>query len=173
MAHELQAIGHYPRIFKEWGISVMLIKAEDNGIYVPVRQICTELGINVDNQKNKLNGNPDYAEGLVELPVPTPGGKQMMLCIRKKELAWWLVHDMDDKRCKPHIRGHLQEIKQAIIDAAERILFGDIEYVPESTRGIIAVSSRNEIVFACLDCGAKHRIVIVNGEPIVTLEREQ
>jgi hypothetical protein len=33
-------------------------------------------------------------------------------------------------------------------------------------------NSRQEITLACLDCGAVHHVVIVNGEPTVTLERE-
>ena len=172
MDTELKAVGHYPRLFKEWGISVTFVRTEDNAVYVSVRQLCVELGIDGGKQIKKLEADPDFASGLAELPVPTAGGMQKMVCIRKREMAWWLIN-LNDSHCKPNVRGHIQEIKQTIIEAAEKLLFGDIDREPDSARGVIAVSSRNEIVFACLDCGAKHRIVILNGEPIVTLEREQ
>lgn len=162
---------HYPRTFREWMIDVTLVKTQDDIVYFPIAQVCEGIGLNAKWQLERLRSDPDYAPGLEELPVPTAGGTQKMICIRKKELAWWLIH-VRDASCKVHIRGHLEEIKQAFMNAAERILFGDIERDETEERGVIAVSIRQEIIFSCLDCGARHRIIFVNGAPVVTLERE-
>jgi hypothetical protein len=58
------------------------------------------------------------------------------------------------------------------MDAADAILIGDIERSEEGERGLLLVYSRYEFTLACLDCDVVHRVVIVNGEPTVTLERE-
>jgi hypothetical protein len=172
MGQELQAQGHYPRVFHEWGIAVTLVKAENGAVYFPVRQVCEGLGIDAHRQLARLNSDPDTRNVLVDIRVPTAGGMQKMACLPTKEIAWWLVH-LDDARCRPDIRGHLQEIKQALMSAADRVLFGDIERLHEGERGVLALSSRSEYVIACLDCGARHRLVILNGEPSITLERER
>ena len=67
-------------------IKKMLIRTEDNTIYVPVRLICVELGLSVDGQKTRLNTDDDFADGLVELRLPPPGGPQKTLCIAKESL---------------------------------------------------------------------------------------
>ncbi len=163
--------GIYPRSFKDWGISVTLVKAEDGAVYFPVRQLCGELGINAEKQLERLNADAELLRGLVEIPIPTAGGAQRTVCLRQKEAAWWLIN-LDDKRCKPAVRGQLQEIKLKLMEAADRLLFGDIDREPDSARGVLVISSRDEYVLACLDCGARHRVVIVNGEASMVLERE-
>jgi hypothetical protein len=161
----------YPRTFQEWGLSVTLVKGEDGQVYFPVKQICEGIGVDPDHQMRRLNETPEYRAALVDIRLATPGGTQKVACIRRYEAAWWLIN-LDDARCKSHIRGHLQAIKQRLMDAADAILFGDIERFEEGERGILMVYSRQEFTLACLDCGAVHRVVIVNGEPTVTLDRE-
>ncbi len=170
---ELPARGHYPRTFKEWGISVTLVRAGDSGaVYFPVRQVCEGLGIDADKQLRTLSAaHAGNVGALAEIRLPTAGGMQKAVCLRQKETAWWLIN-LDDARCKPAIRGHLQAIKQQMIAAADAILFGDIDREGEGERGLLASSSRQEFVLACLDCGARHRVIFVNGEATVTLERE-
>lgn len=162
----------YPRTFREWGISVTLIKGEDGQVYFPVKQVCEELGIDPDQQMRRLNAIPEYQASLVDMRLETAGGLQKVACIRRKEAAWWLVN-LDDTRCRADIRGHLQEIKQHLMDAADAVLFGDIARENDpNERGIMAISSRDEFVMTCLDCGARHRVIVVNKEPTVMLERE-
>jgi hypothetical protein len=164
-------VHEYPRIFKEWGIKVTLIKGEDGHVYFPVKQVCEGLGIDSDRQLKRLSALPDYKGALVDIRIQTAGGIQPVACIRRREAAWWLI-TIDDAHCKPEVRGHLHEIKQRLMDAADAILFGDIQRTNENERGILALSSRQEFSFACLDCGTLHHIVIINGEPTVTIERE-
>ncbi len=161
----------YPRTFQEWGISVTLIKGEDGRVYFPVKQVCEELGIGADRQLARLNAIPEYKSALVDIRVATAGGVQRVACIRRKEAAWWLVN-LDDAHCRVDIRGHLQDIKQHLMDAADAILFGDIAREPDGERGVLVISNRQEFVVACLNCGARHRVIVVNNEPTVTLERE-
>lgn len=168
---QVAKVHEYPRIFKEWGIKVTLIKGEDGHVYFPVKQVCENLGIESDRQLKRLSALPDYQGALADIRMQTPGGMQPVACIRRREAAWWLI-TIDDAHCKPEVRGHLQEIKQLLMDAADALLFGDIQRTNENERGILALSSRQEFSFACLDCGTVHHIVIVNGEPTVTIERE-
>jgi len=161
----------YPRTFREWGINVTLIKGKDGQVYFPVKQVCEELGIGADRQLARLNAIPEYKAALVDIRVATAGGEQRVACLRYKEAAWWLVN-LDDAHCRVDIRGHLQDIKQRLMDAATAILFGDIAREDAEERGVLVVSSRQEYVVSCLDCGARHRVIVVNNEPTVTLERE-
>jgi hypothetical protein len=161
----------YPRTFREWGISVTLLKGEDGQVYFPVKQVCEELGIDPDQQMRRLNAIPEYKAALVDIRLTTPGGLQKVACLRRQETAWWLVN-LDDTRCRADIRDHLQDVKQRLMDAADAILFGDIAREDAEDRGVLVVSSRQEYVVACLDCGARHRMIVVNGEANVTLERE-
>jgi hypothetical protein len=51
--------GVYPRTFREWGISVTLVKGEDGAVYFPVRQLCGELGLDVDSQLVRMRADRD------------------------------------------------------------------------------------------------------------------
>ena len=164
---------HYPRVFHEWGISVTILIGQDGQVYFPVRQICEELGVDVNQQIRRISESPDCAPGVIEMSVPTAGGDQRSVCLRKKETAWWLIHVLDDARCKKHIRGHLQDIKQRLMAAADAVLFGDIATTAEEQRGLIAKASHASVIMACLCCGAAHRITTINGDVTVELEREQ
>lgn len=95
-------------------------------VYVVVRMMCAELGVGVDSQLDKLGVEyDDDAPGvLVDLRIPTGGGRQVMKCLRKAEAALWIV-GITPRKVKPQFRTRLEEIRQAILLAADRIVFGD------------------------------------------------
>src|SRR5215470_4897503 len=56
------------------------------GDYFPVRAFCKRIGLAPQPQLERLQADHSYASGVETFTVPTAGGPQDALCIRKKEL---------------------------------------------------------------------------------------
>lgn len=115
-----------PVYLPEWGITVPYAQVDGGPLYIVVRMMCVELGVNVDGQVEKLSEEypKETTDIMVEMRVPTGGGRQRMWCLRKAEAALW-VATINPRKVKPPFRGHLEEIRQTMLLAADRIVFGD------------------------------------------------
>lgn len=154
---------YYPRTVKEWGINANLLKGANGEVYFPVRQICEDLGLNVGDQLAQLRSDPEAKDSLVDMKVYTTGGFQPMMCIARKECAWWLAH-IEPKKVREDIRADLMAIRKILKDAAEALMFGEASQAPEIERGTVAVSAHIVFIHSCATCGDTWRITYSNGE---------
>ncbi len=124
-----------PIFLDRWGITVPFVTVDHNDLFVVIRHLCDELEIDYDTQIDKIMADEDFnkPDTLVELRVPTRGGRQRMWGLRKPEAAMW-VGGISARRVKPSVRGKFQELRQDIIHAADKIAFGDLS-------GALTVSS--------------------------------
>lgn len=163
--------------FDRWGLSIPLYTGDDGLVYVPVRHTCQQLGIATGSQLNRMRDDPDLVPGVVEMPQVTEGGLQKLVCLRWNEAAWWLA-TIDASKVRRDIREDLDAIREALIAYAGSLLSGKAPIhmlpAPGSTaaRGVIALSSRDEYIWTC-DHGTRYRVVIVNGDPIITPEESE
>src|SRR5579871_5058238 len=132
MARDLEGIKHYPVVVEPFGIHVTIVIVGEKTVFIPVAQICKELGINAKRQIENIGQDTYYTverEGCWEdLPVPTAGGMQDMKCLRKTECARWLAH-IEPSRVKESVRGQLEEVQRRLWEIADRLIFGDLSTV--------------------------------------------
>lgn len=165
--------GTYPRVFAEWGLRISFIKSPDNVIHLSVREVCEQLGLEVNGQLARMRTDTELIPGVVDMRLPTETrGIQKSVCIRAREAAWWLSTIERGKIKKPEVAANLDLIREVLKDTAESLLFGSMTPAPTGERGIIAVHSSDRIILACPECGTRWRITITNGEAILDAERD-
>jgi antirepressor protein len=140
----------------QFEVDVPIVRVEGMGDYFPVRPLCKVLGISSSGQLEKLQGDPAYAAGLETFTVPSAGGAQETVCLRKREVAWWIGH-LDTrvvKQLERRFQVTVDEFKQSLMDAADALWWGVRAVVPVSAR----TSPRMEIVMrlSCLRCRTPH-----------------
>src|SRR5262249_26491224 len=128
-------------------------------VYVPIRPICLTVGIDSRTQIDRIQRDEQYEGAIEEILVPTAGGRQEMICLRAKEAAWW-VFSIAPRRLPAHLREHLTAMKQNLMDAADRLLFGDLSEVVRSGPLQIGRPTYGQLTFACPRCGAPLCFVI-------------
>lgn len=100
--------------------------------------------------------NRGLADGLETFSVETAGGVQPSMCIRKRELAWWLasLESQTVRRLEQRFGIPLGDFKQSIMDAADALWWGVRAIVPTpAASGRIEVTIRLE----CLRCRTRHK----------------
>lgn len=153
----------YPVLLTDWNVRVVFVRTQDDTMYVPIRPLCRELGIDSPTQLERIKANPKLACGLIEVPLPTKRGERPTYALRRRECATWLA-DIDPDRVKESVRGRVKAFQADVMAAADRLLFGDLSGVYASTvehrhtRGATG-SIRGE----CPRCGAP-LILVIGGE---------
>jgi hypothetical protein len=72
-------------------ITGALVRVDDEAqVYVPLRPICTYLGLDWSSQRQRLNRDEVLAEGVVIITIPSEGGPQQMICLPLDLLPGWL-----------------------------------------------------------------------------------
>lgn len=166
--------GYRPRrkYLEAWGAEVLFMVDETNKVvYVPIRPVCSTLGINSQTQVDRIQKDEQYEGAIEELLVPTAGGRQEMVCLRAKEAAWW-VFSIAPKRLPPHLRDNLAAMKQALMDAADRLLFGDLSEVVQAGAVQLGRPLRGELCFGCPRCGAPLCFVVEGTDIHLRVDRE-
>lgn len=136
--------------------------------WFPVKRMCAILGVRVARQRTVIRRR--YPGAIRDdILYQTRGGNQATLWIRRKECTKW-IDNINPLRCEITKRGTLQEFQDDLSVEADRLLFSPAAKSAIVDRGVLATSSRQEILFACPDCGSTHRIIIINGN--VHVDRE-
>lgn len=145
------------------GIHVPVVRVEERGDYFPVRGFCKVAGIPSNTQLERLKNDPDFEDGLLVLSVVTAGGAQDTLCLRKRELAWWLgtLETRVVRKLETHLGITLAEFKRILMDAADRLMWGVTEVPPERALTVPAPSGATHLY--CLRCRAHHVLEIGAG----------
>jgi hypothetical protein len=136
-----------------------MVDEENRVVYVPIRPICVTLGIDSRTQVDRIQKDEQYAGAREEILVPTSGGRQEMVCLRAREAAWW-VFSISPQRLPAHLRENLTLMKQGLMDAADRLLFGDLSAVVRAGEFQIGRPMRGELTFSCPRCGSPLCFVI-------------
>jgi P22_AR N-terminal domain len=157
MPHDIPArIIHDTIELPKFGIRVPIVRVEGKGDYFPMRALCTALGITSQPQIERIQEDSDYAEGIESYDVPTPGGPQESVCLRKRELAWWFGHVDPRIRRKLEARFDvpLTEFKRILMDACDALWWGVRAVVPTSP----GAGPRVEVMMhlSCLRCRTPH-----------------
>ena len=140
--------------------------------YFPVRHICRWLGIDPGTQFEVLRTTSTYADAVIELLYDTrTRGWRPAVWLRRDKFALWLL-GIDAKRCALRSREKLSEWQDAVLQAADALLFGAAPAVPPAARGGATSSVRVETHMHCLDCGAPHHVIVENGQTTVLRERD-
>lgn len=150
----------YPVLLSRWDVRVVFVLTQDETMYVPIRPLCRELGIDSPSQLARIKQNPKLARGLLEVPMPTSKGERPTFALRRRECASWIA-DIDPDRVKAKVRGKLREFQSDVMAAADRLLFGDLSGVYRST--VEHRHATGEIRGECPRCGAP-LILVIGGE---------
>jgi hypothetical protein len=169
MAGEIVAYKPYAVQLHRWDMAVTIVRTDDGRAFFAVRPLCQGLGINSQTQLAMLQDDERYADALHTFRIPTAGGMQDVVCLRRRETAWWIAN-VNPKKVKASVRDDLEEFQAALMAEADRLLFGALPHVPESERGHVDYRQHDRIRIACLDCGAPHVVVIENGQAYVMRE---
>lgn len=104
---------------------ILVVKVEDGTVYVPIRPICEQLGVDWSGQAKKLNSDPVLSEVSmsVELTLQTsPGSRRpktsRMLCLPLDYVNGW-IFGINVNRVKEEIRAKLMQYQRDVY----RVLF--------------------------------------------------
>lgn len=127
---------HIPVWLTQLGITGHFAQVDAGSpVYVMVRLMCAELGVNVDGQLAKLTAQDEETPGyLVEFRIATPGGPQVTKCLRAADAALWII-GINPRKVRPELRSRLEEVRRDVLAAADRIVWGDYT-------GVLTVSSK-------------------------------
>ena len=84
----LQIVEQRPVVF--YGDELTAARGGDNQIYVPIRQVCDALGLDVPGQRRRINNHDILSEGLIRGTIDTAGGRQQTSLIRVDYIPLWL-----------------------------------------------------------------------------------
>ena len=156
----------YEESLLDWGIArIVLAEDEQGDVYFPVRPICEALGVDRPTQSAIIQQDSRTKRGARTIEMPTRGGKQKSLCLRKREVGIWLTI-MDPDNVGESARGRLEEFQEALWQLAHRIVFRRRRSVEAGAEDVGTVlhlqgSQRGEIL---CECGRLHVIEFANGE---------
>lgn len=132
---DLSLVAQRTAYMPNWDVELTIIKT-DHYDYFVLRQLCAVLGIaDVGAQSTRLKEHTTLSKFVATLPVQTTTrGRQAMLCLQKRGLAWWLA-SLNPMRVRAEVRNQLIEFQEEAIDALDRVLFGENESI--DTQGAI------------------------------------
>jgi hypothetical protein len=143
------------------------ITKTDGGIYFSISDLCDALGITTQQQQTNIRRDSRFEGQWCYLPVRIGiAAPRKHLCLRKASTALWLL-EIDDNRVRPLIRGKLKQIQHALMEAADRLMFGDEPEIIglDGHRIELRRPIRGQLHFDCLNCGAQHCLTI-DGEGV-------
>src|SRR4051794_29942915 len=86
-----------------YGDAIPAAQLADGAIWVPVRPICEQLGVDWSSQRQRINRDPVLREAQGVVVITTPGGEQSALCLPLKLLPGWLF-GLNASRVKEELR---------------------------------------------------------------------
>jgi hypothetical protein len=157
---------------EQFRLTVPVMRVAGMGDYFPVRAFCKALGLSPLPQLEKLKADSSYAEGLEIFTVPTAGGPQEAVCLRKREVAWWLgnLEPKTIRKLEERFSTTLADFKQAVMDAADRLWWGMTDApAVHAPRG---VEPEGAFYLHCRRCGARHRLELIGSTVLWEIDDE-
>jgi len=92
------------------GVDILAVKGSDGKIYVSIKKICEELGLDFSGQLKRIKRNDVLIDGLIQMSTPSNGGIQNISCLDINSLPFFLIGIVTEK-CKPEIRPYLLDFQ--------------------------------------------------------------
>lgn len=146
----------FPVSLPRWQATVIMVQVlngPNKGFYMAFRHLCEMVGVASNSQTQNLKDHPEWypEESMIKRRVNTPGGFQEMLFLRKREAGWWIGH-LNPNKVKASVRDNIEGLKEALMQAADRLAFGDVTDVPK-LKAPGALHVYGEMDLACPRCG--------------------
>lgn len=158
---------------KEWGITLTLIVTPDvrkpEDVWFSVSPLCDQLGLVSHRQRQKIKDDAvNFGGAWRELPVQTPAGWRMALCLRMKKIGR-LFDSFNPNKVNAKFAGKLSEVRASAENAAAKALLGEdatwIISTPTTSKANLGTSAlsvvpiptgsaRGEIHVHCPECNA-------------------
>jgi hypothetical protein len=141
----------------QFGLEVPVLRVSGMGDYFPVRAFCLAIGLNSRPQVERIQADSTYAEGLETFTVITAGGPQPAVCLRKRELAYWLasLEPRTVRKLEQRFGIPLDTFKQAVMDAADTLWWGVRASAPERA---LQPHNYGALYLECRRCHALHKL---------------
>jgi P22_AR N-terminal domain len=124
----------------EWGTTVPVIWFEGKAHY-PLRMLCDILGVKAQMQLERLREHAVLQRLLRQLPVRTRTGTRETWCIERRGIGFWLG-SIQIASIRADIQPRLLEFQEALVDAADRLLSGEVSSVTDVARFTLALEVR-------------------------------
>jgi hypothetical protein len=149
----------------QFGILVPVMRVPGMGDYFPVSAFCRAVGLGHQTQLDRIRGMEELQDAIETFTIPTPGGSQETICLRKSGLAWWLgtLEPRTIRKLEERFATTLDTFKRELMDAADRMWWG-VSDAP--SRALVAREPHGAIWLHCRRCHARHRLEILPGMQI-------
>ena len=120
--------------FRFDGDNLILVE-KDRQWYVSVTAICLALGIDSKNQREKLNGDPQYDSGLIT-STDAGGAKRELFCLNIDDVEVWLLSINSNKvrpDVAPKLLAYQKELKTALNNYTRKGIAINPRLVPPET----------------------------------------
>lgn len=124
----------------EWGCTVPVIWC-DGKAYYPLRLLCDVLGITAQMQLERIREHAVLSRLLRQLPVKTRTGTRETWCLERRGIGFWLG-SIQIASIRATIQPRLLEFQEALVDAADRLLSGEVSSVRDVARFTLALEER-------------------------------
>lgn len=158
----------YAVTLPHWGCEVQMIRDDDERLYFPIGMLCAVLGITMRFQVDRIREHAVLGRMVKQLTVQTRGGRQLTWCIERRGIGFWLGGLQID-RVRAEVRPRLIEFQEALVDAADRLVFGEIAVDP--VRAQLATHDADIASVTRFALALEHRIGRIEGR--VLTEREE
>ena len=90
---------------------VLAARLDTSQIFLPVKPLCTALGVNWPSQRQKIMGDEVLAESTRTLRLKTRGGPQNLICMDVEAIPMWLA-GIEPSRVRADLRDRLITYKR-------------------------------------------------------------
>ncbi len=129
---EVEAIEQYPITLPHWGLSAVVVRQGER-VYFPLNVLCAVLGLNPQRQRERIREHEVLSRMLRQFATPTAGGRQLVWHLDMRGVGFWLG-SIQLAGVRAQLRPKLIEFQEALVDAAARIFYGEVDTLPGVVR---------------------------------------
>lgn len=118
---------------------------KDSKVFVGLRKICDDLGIDFSGQLKKIKDSTMLSKGMEEITIPTNGGQQAIICLNIDYLPIYLS-GIKEKKCKESVRPFLIEFQLKAKDVLANAFLNNPAHAPALSPEELALASAQNIV---------------------------
>jgi P22_AR N-terminal domain len=108
-------------------IEVTIVLTADGRAYLPIGLLCTTvLHLDPRPQLDRLREHAVLSQLVCQLRIETAGGPQQVWCIERRGIGFWWG-GIQLSKVRREVQDRLLEHQWALVDAADRLLFGELE----------------------------------------------
>lgn len=129
------------------GIEIAAVKNENGQLYVPVKPICTALGVDFKTQYRKIEEDKCFSSTMVIMPTVGADGKNReMVCLPVKHICGWL-YSINPGKVAPEVEDKIIAYREEVNDILTfHFLGGSIRHIETNQAEIKALEKINELL---------------------------